>query len=69
MKKILLCVAPFVMLCGCALDLQSIKDEIRIPFVSDQGAAQKRQSSHETQDGHSQSSQLGTDKQGQRSGR
>ncbi len=69
MKKVLLWLAPFVMLYGCALGLQSVKDEIRIPFVSDRGAAQKRQSSHEAQNGHSQPSQLGAGKQGQRSGR
>ncbi len=69
MKKLLLWLAPLIMLYGCGIYLQSIKDEIRIPFVSDQGASQKRQNSYEAQDGHSQSSQLGADKQGQRPGR
>lgn len=49
------------MLYGCAFDIQSIKDEIRIPFVSDQGSRQEKAGLTGHKDGHTQSSQLATD--------
>lgn len=61
MERILLILLPFLMLYGCAFDIQSIKDEIRIPFVSDQGSRQEKAGLTGHKDGHTQSSQLATD--------
>gem|GEM_PF-2636990 len=68
MKRTLIILFSLFMLYGCAIDLQSISNEIRIPFVSDQGSTQKKSRLLHQKDGHSQSSQLDADKQGQRSG-
>lgn len=69
MKMPLVLLIGLLMVYGCVSDIQSIKDEIRIPFISDRGSTQKNRTTQHQGNDHSESLQLGTDKQGQRPGK